>query len=36
MGRPEMVEKWRNPATHRGGRHRVRQPDPGSFGGGWP
>ena len=30
MGRPEMAEKWRNPATHRGGRRSVGRPDPGA------
>ena len=36
MGRPGMAEKHQNPTTHRGGRRRVRRPDPGASGGGWP
>ena len=34
MGRPGMAEKQQNPATHRGGRRRVRRPDLGASGGG--
>ena len=36
MDRPEMAKKYENPMTHRGGRRRVRRPDPGASGGGWP
>ena len=36
MGRPEVVEKWENPVTHRGGRRRVRRPDPRASDGGSP
>ena len=33
---PEMDEKHKNPATQVGGRRRLRLPDPGASGGGWP
>ena len=36
MGRPRMAEKHQNPATQGGGRRRLRRPDPGGSGGGWP
>ena len=36
MGRPEVVGKYKNPATQVDGNRRVRRPDPGAFGGGWP
>ena len=36
MGRPEMAEKHKNPTTQVCGRRRLRLPDPGAFGGGWP
>ena len=29
-------EKCRKPVTHHGGGRRVRRPDLGAFGGGWP
>ena len=32
MGRPEMAEKHKNPATQVGGRRRLRRPDPGASG----
>ena len=34
MGRPGMAEKYENQMTNRGGRRRVRRPDPGNFTGG--
>ena len=34
MGRPGMAEKWRIPATHRGGGGRVHRHDMGASGGG--
>ena len=36
MGWPEMAEKHKNPATQVCGCHRLRRPDPGASGGGWP
>ena len=36
MGRPRMAGKHQNPATQGGRRRRLRRPDPGAFGGGWP
>ena len=36
MGRPGMAGKQRKPTTHRGGRSRVRRPDPGASDGGLP
>ena len=36
MGRPEMAGKHKNPATQVGGRRRLRRPNPGASGGGWP
>ena len=36
MGRPGMARKSENPVTHHGGRRRIRRPDPGASGGGWP
>ena len=35
MGRPGMAEKQKNQMTHRGGRRRVRWPDPGASDGGF-
>ena len=35
MGWPEMAGKRKNPVTQVG-RPRLRRPDPGAFGGGWP
>ena len=32
----EWPKKIRKPATHRGGRRRVKRPYPGVSGGGWP
>ena len=34
MGLPGMAGKHQNPATHHGGRRRVRRPDLGESGGG--
>ena len=36
MGRLEMAEKHKNPATQGGGSRRVSLPYPGASGGGWP
>ena len=36
MGSPEMAEKHKNPATQGSGSHRVRWPDSGWAGYGWP
>ena len=36
MGWTEVAVKWQNPATQGGGYRRVRRPDPGASGGGWP
>ena len=36
MGRPRMAGKHQNPTTQGGGRRRLRRPDPGVSGGGWP
>ena len=36
MGRPEMAGKHKNPATQICCGRRLRGPDPGASGGGWP
>ena len=36
MGWPEMAGKHKNPATQVCGCRRLRRPDPGASGGGWP
>ena len=36
MGRSGMAEKRRKPATQGGGHCRIRRPDAGASGGGWP
>ena len=36
MDWPEMAEKHKNPVTQVCGHRRLRQPDPGASGGGWP
>ena len=36
MGWSGVAEKCRKTVTHGGGRRRLRRPDPGASGGGWP
>ena len=36
MGRPEVAKKCRKMVSHGGGHRRLRRPDLGASGSGWP